>query len=176
MALGRSMMKNAIRCVLLGCLALGLAAPVWAQQTQLGPVIAARLLQLVNQERERAGVSPVTLNENLSRAAQALADDLAAHGVLSHQDSRGAGLDARLVQAGYIAAVSAELVAGGRATAEQTVADWLANPINRETLLTPTVSDAGVGYAVRAEETEESARRYYWVLDMAQAVERGPGP
>ena len=169
-------MTNTIRGVVLGCLALGLAVPAWAQQTELGPAIAAQLLRLVNQERERAGVSPVTLNETLTRAAQALADDLAAHSVLSHQDSRGAGLDARLVQAGYIAAVSAELVAGGRATAEETVADWLASPNNRETLLTPTVSDAGVGYAVRADQTEGTGLRYYWVLDMAQAVERGPGP
>jgi len=170
------MVKTLIRCALLGCLVLTLAAPARAQQVQPNPAIASRMIDLVNQARRQAGLTPVALNAMLARAAQALAEDLAARRILSHQDGKGAGLDARLVQAGYIAAVSVELVAGGDATVEETVADWMSNPDNRETLLTPTVSDAGVGYFVRADETEQTGLRYYWVLDMAQAVERGPGP
>lgn len=170
------MMKVLIRCALVGCLVLALAAPTRAQQAQPNPAIAARMIDLVNQARRQAGLPPVALNASLTRAAQALAEDLAARRILSHRDSKGAGLDARFVQAGYIAAVAVELVAGGRATVEETVADWMSNPDNRETLLTPTVSDAGVGYSVRADETETTGLRYYWVLDMAQAVERGPGP
>lgn len=171
-----AMTKTLIQCALLGCLVLALATPAPAQQAQPNPAISARMIDLVNQARKQAGAPPVALNANLTRAAQALAEDLAARRVLSHQDSKGAGLDARLVQVGYIAAVSVELVAAGRATVEETIADWMSHPDNRETLLTPTVSDAGVGYFVRADETAETGLRYYWVLDMAQAVERGPGP
>lgn len=171
-----AMMKMLIPFALVGCLVLGLAAPTRAQQAQLNPAIAARMIALVNQARKEAGLPAVALNANLTRAAQALAEDLAARRILSHQDSKGAGLDARLVQASYIAAVAVELVAGGRATVEETVTDWMSNPDNHETLLTAAVSDAGVGYFVRADETEGTGLRYYWVLDMAEAVERGPGP
>lgn len=173
---GNAMMKIVTRGALLGCLVLASAAPIRAQQTQPNPAIAARVIDLVNQARRQAGLSPVAPNGALMRAAQALAEDLAARRTLSHVDSKGTGLDARFVQVGYIAAVAVELVGGGRATAEETVADWMANPDNRDTLLTPAVSDAGVGYFVRADESERTGLRYYWVLDMAEAVERGPGP
>ncbi|HLI11548.1 MAG TPA: CAP domain-containing protein [Alphaproteobacteria bacterium] len=163
------------RCAVLGALLLGtLPAAVAAELPN--PMVTNHMLAVVNQVRERAGLNPVAANPQLMGIAQSLANDLAARRGLSHVDSQGNGIGKRFTQAGYIYAVAVEAVAGGSASAEETVNQWMAEPQNRDVLLNPAVTDAGIGYAYRADESNNRGLAYYWVLDLGSAVERGPGP
>jgi uncharacterized protein YkwD len=59
------------------------------------------LLNLLNAERIGRGLSAVSSDEVLQRAAQWMADDMARRGTLSHTDSRHRDLTARLHEFGY---------------------------------------------------------------------------
>lgn len=54
------------------------------------------VLILVNGERQRHGLQPLRINRALRRAAQAHADDMAAHDQMSHSSSDGTDWDRRV--------------------------------------------------------------------------------
>ena len=165
-------MRIANRSILLAFILCAFAAPILAADAPPDPAIAARLLALVNQVRGNAGLAAVQLNPALGAVAQSLANDLARRGALSHQDSAGAGIDARFLQGGYRYSIAAELVAGAHATPEEVMADWMANPSNRDELLMADLEDAGVGYVLAPSSDPLKPASGYWVLDMAAPIVR----
>lgn len=51
---------------------------------EVGPPTAEELLELVNAERERVGVKPLSLDKNVQKSAQLKADDMADRDYFSH--------------------------------------------------------------------------------------------
>ncbi len=49
----------------------------------------ARLLELTNAERAKAGVAPLELDERLNQSAQKKADEIVATGIYEHEDANG---------------------------------------------------------------------------------------
>jgi uncharacterized protein YkwD len=160
----------------LACLiaALVLAETVGAAQPD--PMMASRVIQLVNQARQQNGLSPVVMDQKLMQVAQALADDLARRRTLSHTDASGNGIGQRFLAADYVYALANEAVSGGQPTPEALVAALLSQPANHDTLLNPDAHDAGVGYVFRPDDTGGIGLGTYWVIDLGLQVERGPGP
>jgi uncharacterized protein YkwD len=138
---------------------LGFALPVLASESSLerlaGP--ARALHARVNQVRRERNLIPLVVDSEVARIAQAHADDMAAHGYVSHTDRAGrnpleraqaSGLSGFRLLAENIGASS---VSGDRVAS--VVEEWLRSPSHRENLLTPAFRVTGIGVAERPDGT-----------------------
>ncbi len=162
--------------VALACLIAALVLAETVVAAQPDPMMASRVIQLVNQARQQNGLPPVVMDQKLTQVAQALADDLARRRTLSNADASGNGIGQRFLAADYVYALADEAVSGGQPTPGAVVAALLSQPANRDTLLTPAAHDAGVGYVFRPDDAGGIGLGTYWVIDLGLQVERGPGP
>ena len=135
------------------------------------PETAERMLASVNDQRSAAGLTPLTLEPRLSRAAQAHADDMARHGRLDHEGSDGNGLATRLRRVCYAYRSAAENLAAGHGGPEVIVARWMNSPGHRRNLLRAELRHAGVGYARGADGDPYGA---YWALALGTPLEPAP--
>ncbi|MFS4093020.1 CAP domain-containing protein [Streptomyces sp. AF1A] len=132
------------------------AAPSSPKATATASGVTARIVQLVNSERAKAGCSALTLNSALTKAAQAHSADMAAHQNMSHTGSDGSSPGDRITAAGYAWSSYGENVAYGYATPEDVMAGWMASPGHRANILNCSFKEIGVGYAPQGN---------YWTQD-----------
>ncbi|MEV6683150.1 CAP domain-containing protein [Streptomyces erythrochromogenes] len=121
----------------------GTKPPAAPTDPKNGPT--ARVLALVNAERARAGCSAVTLNAQLSSAAQNHSKDMAAHRNMSHTGSDGSNPGVRIRQAGYQGSGLGENVAMGYPTAEKVMEGWMNSPGHRQNILNCAFKEMGIG-------------------------------
>ncbi len=129
--------------------------------------LAARVVELINVERARAGLTPLTTQDQLLDAARWYANDMATYGYYNgdHTDRLGRSMAERLKAFGYTPdgfprwQVS-ENIAQGQTSAAEVVADWLASPPHRANILDDGACEIGVGHARSAAADGE-----YWVSD-----------
>jgi uncharacterized protein YkwD len=123
-----------------------------------------RVWQLINRERAKHGLPPLTYNDKLALAAQGHAEDLAQRGYGGHVGSDGARLRERLKRVGYTSTWVNESWAWSH-TPEYTVAMWLnespPDDPHRRMLLSPRLTEVGVGVA-------PSQGGYYFVADFGR--------
>jgi uncharacterized protein YkwD len=109
-----------------------------------------RVIELVNAERQRAGLSPLVANGPLTRAAQDYAGVLGDGSCFAH-DCGGTTLAQRIDRAGYVNwTVAGENIALGQSTPEDVMAAWMNSSGHRANILNASYKDIGVGLAVRA--------------------------
>ncbi|MGW0958324.1 CAP domain-containing protein [Streptomyces gelaticus] len=108
---------------------------------------AARVLKLVNSARNKAGCSPLTLNAELTKAAQAHSADMAHHKKMSHTGSDGSAPGGRIGGAGYGWKEHGENVARGYSTPESVMAGWMRSPGHKRNILDCSFEEIGVGLA-----------------------------
>ncbi|MDQ0407287.1 CAP domain-containing protein [Streptomyces sp. NBC_01723] len=120
----------------------------------------AKVVELVNAERSKAGCSPVTVNAALTKAAQAHSEDMAATGTMSHSGSNGSSPDDRITNAGYNWSTYGENVAYGYETPEKVMAGWMSSPGHKENILNCDFKEIGVGLAQPGS---------YWTQDFGTA-------
>lgn len=134
-----------------------------------------RAVDLINEARrqprlcgrtELAAAAPLRQSSLLQRAAQIHARDLAAIHTLGHEGSDGSRPADRVSRVGYTWSAVAENVAAGPATAEGTVAIWLASPGHCANLMSDRYSETGVAYAVDSS----GDGRVYWVQVFARPM------
>lgn len=138
------------------------AAPKPAAPSTAAPASGdvARVVELVNSERSKAGCSPVTLNAKLSKAAQDHSEDMAAHRNMSHTGSDGSGAGDRITRAGYNWSTYGENVAYGYETPESVMAGWMSSPGHKKNILNCAFKEIGVGLA---------QPNHYWTQDFGTA-------
>lgn len=108
------------------------------------------IASLINNVRAENGLPTLTINAQLSAAAQGHSIDMACHNLLSHSGSDGSNVHERVVAAGYIPSRSSEIIYGSGYP--QTAFNWWMNDqIHRDEILSPNVTDMGVGYAYVAD-------------------------
>jgi uncharacterized protein YkwD len=107
----------------------------------------ARVVELVNSERGKAGCAPLKVNEKLTRAAQAHSQDMADHRNMSHTGSDGSGPGDRLKRAGYTWRTYGENVAYGYRTPESVMNGWMSSPGHKRNILNCAFEEIGVGLA-----------------------------
>ena len=150
-------------------LAAALALLLVAQGVAAGQAVdraaAFAMQDAVNFAREYHELDPLSLDVDLSRAAQDHAEDLARRGELSHRSLEGGRLVDRLRVVGYRYRLAAENLAAGPPRADSAVILWLDSPGHRRNLLLEGVTAIGVGYAKAA--SPEDRFRHYWVLVLA---------
>lgn len=125
-------------------LSLGLIALMPAP-AELSTITTARIIQLTNQERTQAGLAELTVNEALSAAAVAKAQDILEHDYFAHISPAGVTPWFWINNAGYSYRLAGENLAIDFVEAEDAVAAWMASPSHRDNLLQPEYRETGVG-------------------------------
>ncbi|WP_093850591.1 CAP domain-containing protein [Streptomyces pini] len=108
---------------------------------------AARVVELVNSERAKAGCAPLKANEKLTAAARAHSQDMADHRNMSHTGSDGSGPGDRIERAGYEWRTYGENVAYGYRTPESVMDGWMSSPGHKRNILNCSFQEIGVGLA-----------------------------
>ncbi|UCG31877.1 MAG: CAP domain-containing protein [Phycisphaerales bacterium] len=122
--------------------------------------LVARVIELVNEERTKIGVAPVSESDLLRQVAAQYACRMVEEGFFSHYDSEGEGPGERAVRGGYVFMKLGENLAAGQTTAEQVVAEWMASDQgHRENILSPEWRETGVAVRLGGQHG------VYWVQE-----------
>lgn len=106
-----------------------------------------QLLQSTNLERSKAGAPTLKLNDQLSKAAQAKAQDMVAKNYWSHYTPTGDAPWVFVDATGYTYSKAGENLAYGFASSKDTVTGWMNSKTHKENLLDTAYSEVGFGYA-----------------------------
>ena len=131
------------------------------------------LFTLVNEARsssQRCGsktmppVAPVVYNDNIGRAAQKHAEDMADNSYFDHVSLDGRSFADRIEDAGYRGYPGGENIASGFSTAKDTLNGWLSSPGHCLNMMDSDFVHMGLGKALR-KDTGYSVPITYWVQD-----------
>ncbi|MER7397756.1 CAP domain-containing protein [Streptomyces sp. NPDC000151] len=105
---------------------------------------SARVLSLVNQERDKAGCAPLTADAALTDLAQTFSEDMARRDFFAHTDPDGATPWDRAKTAG-VTGLGGENIARGQTTPEAVMDSWMNSPGHRANILNCAYRTLGVG-------------------------------
>lgn len=105
----------------------------------------SELISLINQARAEANIPALTVNAQLTLAAQGHSVDMACNNFLSHFSSDGSGWWVRASRAGYSSPSIAEIIAIG--TPQDAIYQWRSDPGHWEFVMNAGNTQIGVGYA-----------------------------
>lgn len=130
------------------CFALSAGAAAACTQ----PGGAARLMAeagtVMNAQRSAGGLSALSRDDRLDKAAQSHACWMAETNTFSHRGDGGSLPKRRIRAAGYRSMLTAENIAYGQTTGAQVVSEWMASPGHRKNILRRGVDEYGVGVAL----------------------------
>lgn len=107
----------------------------------------ARVLELVNVERQKVGAAPLSSHSALTYAAQSYAAVMSDTSCFSH--SCGSSLVQRIDGSGYTNwTAAAENIALGQTTPEAVMTSWMSSNGHRTNILNTVYKDIGIGLAV----------------------------
>ncbi|CEG49473.1 CAP domain [Plasmopara halstedii] len=142
---------------------LALAALFSSSDADTTSDLQTNVLKAINDKRSEKGLANLCVNTKLVASAQAHADDMAAHNLVSARGSDGLDQVDRLKAQHFNYTAAATLVGAGYNTWDGMVEVWIANPGQ---YIFGSYSYMGVGH------TENDAQQYknYWTLDLAAGV------
>lgn len=114
------------------------------------------VLDLVNKEREAAGLAPLTLDEKLNEAAKVRAQEITSN--FSHTRPDGTEPFTVLQEYGCSYMAAGENIAAGQSTPAEVVGSWMNSEGHRANILSPNFAKLGVGYC-----QADSGYNHYWV-------------
>ena len=117
--------------------------------------VAQQVLALVNEERRKVGVAPLTLSAELQSAAAIRAEEITQK--FSHTRPDGTNFQTILPNSRYY--IAGENIAAGNSTAAKVVQQWMNSPGHRANILRSEYTELGVGYVYK----ENSQYKHYWV-------------
>jgi uncharacterized protein YkwD len=130
----------------------------WLRPTAANDVqVRAATLCLINAQRARHQLAPLTENTMLDRAAELHSVDMAKRNYFEHSDPDGVQPDARIVQQGYPPILVGENLAWGetvKSTPAAIVSMWMQSPGHRANILEPGYREIGIGMAYDAPEAQ----------------------
>ncbi len=107
---------------------------------------AQQVLNLVNAERAKYNLSPLTLSSNVNKVAQAKAEDMKNNNYFSHTSpTYGSPFD-MLKQFGVSYKTAGENIAKGQKTPQAVVNAWMNSEGHRSNILNKNFTQLGVGY------------------------------
>ena len=117
-----------------------------------------RVLELINDERAKAGLAPVAYHGALDNAAEKHAKHMSVVGKMAH-DGIGDGDPGERIRSEGWRRGWGENVATGQTSPEQVVREWMNSPTHRKNILDPSFRTMGVGYTTAANG------RSYWAQE-----------
>lgn len=103
-----------------------------------------KVLELVNEERAKENLAPLTLHQGAMECAQLRAEE--AKKSFSHTRPNGSPCFTALKEAGIAYAKAGENLAGKIKTPEKVVKAWMDSPGHRKNIMDPKFSQIGIGY------------------------------
>jgi uncharacterized protein YkwD len=103
------------------------------------------VVDLVNEQRAKAGCDPLRVDPRLAQAAKAHSSDMAERDYFDHTTPEGITFRDRIRSAGFSNPGTAENIARGQRDAQQVMAGWMASAGHRANILNCDFSFLGVG-------------------------------
>jgi uncharacterized protein YkwD len=126
------------------------------------PQVRAAMLCLINAERGRHQLAPLTENRLLDRAAELHSLDMARRNFFEHENPDGEQPDARIVHQGYPPILVGENLAWGetvKSTPAEIVSMWMKSPGHRANILESDYREIGIGMAYDAPEPQPEPKQ-----------------
>lgn len=117
---------------------------------------ASEVITLVNAERAKYNLAPLTTEKNLSAAALTRAKEIVKS--FSHTRPDGTSFSTVLKEHGVSYRISGENIAWGQRTPQEVVSGWMNSPGHRANILNERFTSIGVGYHM------ENGRTYWTQL------------
>ncbi|MDD2435368.1 MAG: SafA/ExsA family spore coat assembly protein [Bacilli bacterium] len=111
------------------------------------------VIRLVNQERQKNGVPPLTENTELSRIARLKSNDFVNNNYFSHNSPTYGSPFEMLRTFGVNFSAAAENIASGQRTAEEVMNTWMNSSGHRANILNQAYNQIGVGVARDSDGT-----------------------
>ena len=112
---------------------------------------AREVLRLVNAEREKQGLSSLTLSDKLTAVANEKARDMAENNYFSHTSPTYGSPFNMMQDFGITYKSAGENIAYNQKTAEQVMKDWLNSSGHRANILNASFTEIGVGYFKKSD-------------------------
>jgi uncharacterized YkwD family protein len=112
-----------------------------------------QVVQLVNVERQKAGLSSLTLDSSISNVARKKSQDMASNNYFAHQSPTYGSAGDMLKQFGVSYSAWGENIASGQRSPEAVVNAWMNSEGHKANILSSDFSKIGVGYAVNSNGT-----------------------
>ena len=107
---------------------------------------AQEILKFVNQERQKAGVQPLTLSDQLTNVASIKAKDMADKNYFSHDSpTYGSPFD-MMKQFGISYSYAGENIAAGQKSAAEVMNSWMNSSGHKANILNKNFTQLGVGF------------------------------
>ena len=119
----------------------------------------SQIESLINTARTMASLSKLSVNSQLTAAAQGHSADMACHSLLSHTGSDGSTIYQRIVEAGYNPVNYLEIIYGS-GSPQGAFNWWMNDQVHHDAIMNTGVTEMGGGYAYVASSTYGS---YYTV-------------
>jgi uncharacterized YkwD family protein len=107
---------------------------------------ATQVSQLVNQERQKAGLAPLTLDAELSNVAMAKAKDMIQNNYFDHNSPKYGSPFDMMRSFGIDYTAAGENIAKGQTSPQAVMADWMNSPGHRQNILSSNYDSIGVAY------------------------------
>ena len=121
-----------------------------------------QVLELTNEERTKAGLDPLKLNDKLANAADDHSDSMAQDDFFSHTGADGSSVSDRVESNGYQYSTVGENIAAGQTTAQDVVQSWMDSPGHRANILNADYTEIGIGYEFLENDTGSVNYNHYW--------------
>jgi len=131
------------------------------------PKFITDVVKYTNTERAKAGLPALTTNNLLNQAAQTHSQKMATQDFYDHQGEDGKWHDDRITATGYDADYSSENIAAGQTTPKQVVESWMSSSGHRRNILSPEVTQIGVGYYFLQNDPGSVQYQHYWTQNFA---------
>jgi uncharacterized protein YkwD len=112
-----------------------------------------RVVELVNAERAKLGLAPLSYDGALDRAAEKHTAHMAAVGRMGHDDIGDGTAEQRIRDEAGVRFAWGENVAYALRSPEDVVRAWMNSPTYRAKILSPNFRQLGVGYATSSNGT-----------------------
>jgi len=112
-----------------------------------------KVVELVNIERQKAGLQALTLDSEISNVARTKAKDMAVNNYFAHQSPTYGSAGDMLTKFGIRWSAWGENLASGQKNSESVVAAWMNSEGHRANIMSPDFSRIGVGYVINSSGT-----------------------
>ena len=132
------------------------AAPIEKNDTTVSSsnlTYEQKVVELVNVERQKAGLSTLKMDSAISNVARAKSKDMAVNNYFAHQSPTYGSAGDMLRQYGISWSAWGENIASGQRTPEIVVNAWMNSPGHRANILSNNFSKIGVGYVTNSNGT-----------------------
>ena len=112
----------------------------------------SQIENLINTARAQGSLHKLSINSQLTTAAQGHSADMACHNLLSHTGSDGSTIDQRILAAGYNPTDYIEIIFGS-GDPQQAFNWWMNDPVHHDAIMDTGVTEMGGGYAYVSNST-----------------------